>query len=163
MFSKRFQVVALQYAGKSIKIAGWILILYVVLVWYLLPFINFGFEDPMSFVRGEFLTMEGILKLLRFFIPPIVMIWLGRHLEGLSADRKIELDNQLIGFLKSYAKMPLSELASKVGLSTAETERALATIRAEESLDIAIADGYAMLERGMCKDCPYKKEQSKVS
>lgn len=163
MFGKRFQVVVLQYAGKSTRIAGWILILYVVLVWYFLPFLNFGVEEPIAFFRAEFLTLEGILKALRFFVPPIVMIWLGGRLEASSAGRRIEMNNQLIGLVKSYEKIPLTELASKVGLSTAETERALAVIRSKRSLDIAIADGYAMLEREICKNCPFKKQQSKVS
>lgn len=162
MPSKNLKLTALQYSGRILKLGGFILIVYVALAWYIMPFVNAYIEgsDLTLLAQKMFLSTEGITNILRFFIPPIVMIWIGRNLQKTSIDRKDQLINQLVGLLKTYSSMSLEELGSKVGLSPTDTEKAIAAVRANNALDIAISNGKAMLEREICKTCPHKSQES---
>lgn len=149
----------LRYVGKGVKIVGWIAVVYVIAAWYLIPYVDLWINQPKVVLETQIFTSEGLARILATFVPLGVLIWIGGHLDKLSGEKKSQLEDRLIGFMKSYEKIPLNELAYRVGLSPLETERTLATIRSEREVNFAIADGCAIWEREMCKNCPRRLQK----
>lgn len=150
---------ALRHLGKFLRLAGWIAIVVAIVFLYVIPFVqaigtNGDYVDAVLiqnwFIESIF-NVDAIILLLIVFIPIGVIIWFGDYTYKLAGEREIELENRLIGFLKTYGRISLLELSSRLGLSSIDTERLLASIRGKRDIVFSIFEGHIIMpgyERG---------------
>jgi len=124
-------------AGRVIKAIGGIAFAYVFILWYVYPAIN----SPNEFFDW-IVTSEGIQNVLTDFIPIIIVIWIGSYIQHSSAEKRTKRQDQMIGFLKTYGRISLQELATRMGMNVDEVEKELTTIRTERDTVFTISNGY---------------------
>ncbi len=149
----------LRHLGKLLRLAGWIAIVVAIAFLYIIPFVqavrtNANHVNDVfiqNWFMDKFFSVNAIIRLLITFIPIGVAIWFGDYAYKLAGEREIELENRLIGFLKSYGRISLIELSTRLGLSPMDTERLLASIRGKRDIVFSISAGHVIMpgyERG---------------
>jgi len=127
-------------AGRVIKIIGGIAFAYVFIFWYFFPAIN----SPDVF-SDWIMTSEGIQKMLTDFVPILIVIAIGSYMQLSSAEKITKRQDQIIGFIKTYGRISLSELASRMGMTVDQMEKELTTIRTERDVAFTISDGFVIM------------------
>lgn len=144
---------ALRHLGKILSIAGWVGVILAVVFLYIIPFVQEARTAPYG-VTGEFasswimqnyFTVHFIVQLLTVFIPLGLAIWSGQYVIAYAREREFHKEEQLLGFLKSYGRISLADLSSRLNLSVVDTERYLASIRGKRDVVFSISDGVVIM------------------
>ncbi len=142
-------------AGRVITIIGGIAFVYVFIFWYFLRAIN----SPDAFLDW-IVTSEGIQKVLIDYIPIIIVISIGSYMQQSSIGRRTKRQDQMIGFLKTYGRISLPELASRMGMTAEEVEKELTMIRSERNVIFTISNGFVIMPESVTGE-PSKKVEFK--
>jgi hypothetical protein len=112
--------------GKAIKVLGWILSVLGAVSLLL---------SLLVVIEGEPQKRGAIFGFMMFAImlglPGAIILWLCRQRE-----KAAEFERQLLGYIKSYNAFTVAELAQKIGKTELETEGLVATLIAQEQLNL---------------------------
>jgi ribosomal protein L40E len=140
----------LKHLGRFTKVAGWVAVILAVTFLFVIPFIEiatpgFSFEIVNQWFMQTFFTVPSVIRILAVFIPLGLSIWSGEYMIQLSREREILREERVMGLLKAYGRISLVDLSNRLGLTVADTERYLASIRGSRDVVFSISDGTVIM------------------
>jgi ribosomal protein L40E len=140
----------LKHLGRFTKVAGWVAVILAVTFLFVIPFIEIGtpgfsFEIVNQWFMQTFFTVPSVIRILAVFIPLGLSIWSGEYMIQLSREREILREERVMGLLKAYGRISLVDLSNRLGLTVADTERYLASIRGSRDVVFSISDGTVIM------------------
>jgi hypothetical protein len=136
-----------EYLGRAIKLVSSVCASLIVILWLIIPLANGLMNstragDAIFVFRQVFWGTNGeeLLKLVIAFAIVGIIAKTGAHLQEHELRKRAETEERILGYLKLSGRTSIESLAQKVGMSSVELTRILATIRQNRDVIFFIED-----------------------